>query len=279
MTHPELLWAEDTLRDQCVDQPKMEVQLLLGYVLNLSRSQILAEMFGPLSTEDLDRFHSVIDRRSKGEPLAYIRGFKEFYSHNFYVNSSVLIPRPETELLVEQAVLRSKPGDLIGDICTGSGCVALSIALARSDLQLIASDISLSALKVAEINRRSYTLESQVKLLQADGCEALQPQSLSILVSNPPYIETSHINTLQREIRLFEPGIALDGGDDGMRFYRKLADDGRRCLKTGGTIILEAGFGQSDAILKLLSDSGFIKLHCMRDLSGIERVVIGELGD
>lgn len=256
----------------------MEAQLLLGYVLNLSRSQIIAEMFGPISSEELDLFHTGVDRRSKGEPLAYIRGFKEFYSHNFYVNSSVLIPRPETELLVDQVVHLAQPGDLIGDICTGSGCVAISIALARSDLQLIAADISQPALEVAGMNRDTYHLECQVKLLQSDACEAIQSQSLSVLVSNPPYIETAEIKTLQREIILFEPDIALDGGKDGLCFYRRLATEARRCLKIGGRIILEVGVGQSEAVLKLLTESGFVNLYTVSDLSGIERVVIGELG-
>lgn len=257
----------------------IEAELLLGHVLAMSRTQLYTEPERSLTAEEQERLSQLVQRRAGHEPTAYILGHREFYGIDLYVDLNTLIPRPETELLVEKAIelahrMCSGEGQItIADIGTGCGAVAISLALALPEATIYATDISVPALRVAEANCRRHAVSSRVKLLQGNLLEPL-PQSVDMIIANLPYIRSDELADLSPEIRGFEPGIALAGGVDGLDTIRQLLEQMPGKLHRGAGLLLEIGQGQGEMVTAL-ADRCFARadVELISDPGGIERVV------
>ncbi|WP_022947575.1 peptide chain release factor N(5)-glutamine methyltransferase [Methylohalobius crimeensis] len=251
--------------------PQLDAELLLAHATGSARAHLRAWPEKTPDPEQQTYFRQLLERRRNGEPVAYILGRREFWSHEFLVGPGTLVPRPDTELLLEQALLLLPMGQsaTVADLGTGSGAIALSLALERPQVQLIATDTSPAALALARINARRLGA-CNVTFLQTDWLTGLAPDSLDGIVSNPPYIPADDPH-LQQDIR-FEPAAALIGGNDGLDAYRRLISQARRRLRAGGFILLEHGYDQSREVADLLADAGFSRIRCHRDLQGHPRV-------
>ena len=225
------------------------------------------------SAEILESFSEMAERRLAREPLQYITGEAPFFGRVFQVDSRVLIPRPETEELCAWALETLPVSDScrVLDLCCGSGCIGLTLAAERPSLQVTLSDCSRDALDVAAANAARYSL--QVSLRCGDLAEGLPPASFDCVVSNPPYIPSAECGVLQPEV-LREPSLALDGGADGMDFYRRISDECVRILRPDGILLLELGYGESDAVSSLLAAAGFTGITVRKDFSGIARMML-----
>ncbi len=268
--------AADILRERGSRSPRLDAELLLVYSLNLkNRVELYTNFDRPLTDEEVENYRQLIIRRAKGEPVAYITGRKEFYGFEFYVERGVLIPRPETELLVETVYdfLRGKEGLTVVDVGTGTGCIALTLCkLTDGKHRFYGIDISKKALSVAEFNRERLGCRG-VSFLKGD---LLSPVDfpVDVVVSNPPYVPVGD-NRLDKEVLKFEPAVALFGGETGLEVIEKLVVQSSEKLKPGGLLALEVGEGQSGEVKSLLESSGFHSVKVLKDLSGIERVVTG----
>ena len=254
-----------------VEQPRREAALLLGEVLGLEEAQIYAR-----SDEDVPEpagvsYGQLIRRRADRVPMAYLVGRREFFGRGFHVDPRVLIPRPETEHLVEAALDCTGAGSRVLDLGTGSGCIAVTVALERPDASVVATDLSLGALAVAAGNCRRHGVEGRVLLVRADLLSALRLRPFDVVVSNPPYIDTGEWHSLMPEVRDHEPPEALFAGD-GLDFYRRLFGAGGR-FGAGQRLLLEIGKGQVDGVLELAREAGFVLEGVIADLAGIARVM------
>ncbi|MDR1116932.1 MAG: peptide chain release factor N(5)-glutamine methyltransferase [Oscillospiraceae bacterium] len=258
-------------------QPSLEAREIVCYAAGKSKEDFFksARVYVPEYVER--ESGALLERRLLGEPLAYVIGEWEFMGHTFDIDENVLVPRPDTELLCETAIEAAKGfGEpRILDLCTGSGCVGVSIALAVKDSKLILGDISGKALSVARGNIRRHTLSTQAACVVVD---ALRPASISIgqfdmIVANPPYIPSGDIFGLDISVKNFEPVIALDGGEDGLDFFISIAKGFKHVLKKGGCLIFECGIGQAERIVQLLDKNGYSEITVHNDMSGIERVI------
>jgi release factor glutamine methyltransferase len=259
-----------------IDNGLLEAQLLLGEVLKKTRIdvQLLGTRF--LNEHEIDLFWQMVSRRLTHEPMAYIIGKKEFYGHDFFVSKDCLIPRPDTESIVEKCLTIIKPlsDAVVFDIGTGSGAIAISLLLLRPRLSVFASDISEKALSLAKINAKHHDVFSRLRLLQGDLLAPFS-QKARLIVSNPPYIATGEINTLSSTVRNFEPHLALDGGDDGLIFYRRLLRDAYEYLESPGYLVMETGFSQKEAILKLITNA-WHSYEFFEDLARNQRGIVLE---
>ena len=266
------LYGEKRLKEAGVPEAKLNAWLLLEYASGCTRSHYLAYQEEVLPAEAERQFLEATERRSKREPLQYITGIQEFMGHSFLVSDQVLIPRQDTELLVEEALKYLKPGMKFLDMCTGSGCILLSILKGCPGVIGVGSDISAGALKVAQKNQER--LEQEAVLLQSDLFEKIEG-SFDLIVSNPPYIRSGEIPKLMEEVRDFEPVSALDGREDGLYFYRRIAEESSAYLKAGGRLYLEIGYDQGALVSELLGEQGFCEIEVKKDLAGLDRVVKG----
>lgn len=270
-------WATQDFIKREIASARLEAELLLGHVLTCDRVRLIVDASRPLSQEELTLYRELIVRRRTGEPLAYILGNREFFGHRFAVRSGVLIPRPDTECLVEVALDKTRHRMLDGralDLCTGSGCVAISFLKKRPTWRVTATDISEVALRVTEDNALALGARWNLRLLRGDLFAALErPERFELITCNPPYIPSSEIPELQREVAEFEPRPALDGGSTGLDFYRRLAEKARAHLVSGGVMAVEVGAGQAQDVEECLIAAGFIEPERTRDLAGHERVV------
>lgn len=247
-----------------------DVDLLLADCIGRSQSWLLAHGEETVDQTLAHRFSEQVDRRFAGEPVQYIRSRAEFYGREFAVDSRVLIPRPETELLVESVLLRAKKGARIVDIGTGSGCIAITLQLERPDLRVFGSDISIDALAAARFNARA--LGAGVGFTCSDLLEAFR-RPLDAIVSNPPYVPARDLPSLQTEVRDHEPGLALTSGPDGLDAIRRLLGSAKGLVAKGGLLALEIGFGQSADVIALAESSAWSEAEVLKDLAGIDRVV------
>ena len=269
-----LKWGTEELSAHTVDNPSLDAWYLMEYLYGISRVDFLMrrnEAFDEAQMKQSAEYQSLIQKRSEGYPVQYLIGSTEFMGLPFFVNENVLIPRQDTEVLVETALSMMKPECRLLDMCTGSGCILLSLAKLGTVAGGIGADISEAALEVAERNRQNLGL-SRVKFLQSNLFEAVDGE-YDMIVSNPPYIPTADIDGLMREVRDHEPHLALDGSADGLLFYRKLAEESGRYLVPGGLLLFEIGFDQGDAVSQLLAQAGFEDIHVKKDLAGLDRVV------
>ncbi len=280
MTSGEALqWITQTLLRARIDDARMEAELLLGHVLRMSRAQLYTEPGRSLSTAETKDLRRLVRRRRSHEPTAYILGHCGFYGLKFYINHGVFIPRPETELLVEKAIELARriyrPGKqmILADIGTGCGAIAVSLALALRQARICATDISASALQLAERNCRRHAVDGQVELLSGNLLEPLL-HPVDMIVANLPYIKNSEFEDLSLEIVDFEPTVALAGGEDGLDRIQQMLEQVPGKLNDGACLLLEIGLGQGDAVTSLI-DSYFPQadIQLIPDLGGIDRVV------
>jgi release factor glutamine methyltransferase len=273
-------WATDDLRSRGSSSPRLDVELLLGLVLKLDRVQLIVDADRPLSKDELAAYRALHRRRRAGEPVAYLRGVREFYGRNFRVDARVLVPRPETEILVETALRRTRALSLsarVLDLCTGSGCVAITLARERPTTRVVAVDLSEGALVVARENATRLGVTHQIALLRSDLYAALDPGArFDLITANPPYISELEIPSLPPDVRDFEPRLALAGGEDGLAVVRRVVLGARSFLAPGGVLALEVGAGQAPEVQALFEQGGFTAIERQRDYAGHERVVSGQ---
>nr|WP_216627658.1 peptide chain release factor N(5)-glutamine methyltransferase [Corallococcus exercitus] len=272
-----LTWTTGHFEKRGVDAPRLTTEILLAHVLKTGRVRLYVDLDRPLSKDELAAFKALIERRMAGEPTNYLTGTKEFYNRSFKVDARVLIPRPETELLVE-AVLHSVPKDApsrVLDVCTGSGCIAISVAAERPQATVVATDLSKDACALARENAQSLGVAERVSVLEGDLFAPLPPgETFRVVVSNPPYIDSGDIAGLSPEVRR-EPRLALDGGPDGLVALRRVIQGARRVLEPGGLLALEMGETQGSAVLELLRAAGYADARVEKDLERRERMAFG----
>lgn len=251
---------------------KIDAQVLFSHCTGKNRAWLIGHGQDEVDPAHVSVFNPLAARRRAGEPVAYIIGSREFYGRDFVVNPSVLIPRPDTELLVELALERAADGARVLDLGTGSGCIPITLKLERLDLDVSAVDLSPSALIVAQIN--ASRLDAAVRFYQSDWYQALGDARFEIIVSNPPYIEKNDHHLSEGDLR-FEPRSALSDEGDGLVHLRRIISGACHHLKESGWLLCEHGWDQSAACRSLLEDAGFHEVQSWRDLSGIERVTGG----
>jgi release factor glutamine methyltransferase len=267
--------VRDLLAASCL--PRLEAQMLLRHVLQVPRAWLIAHDTDPLPVEARTAYRRLAEQRLAGQPMAYLLGFREFMGHEFAVSPAVLIPRPDTELLVETAVqhLNGQPGARVLDLGTGSGAIAVSIALACPRAEVVATDLSRASLDLAQDNARR--LSARVEFLCGSWYDALLGQgAFDLIVSNPPYIAADDAHLEQGDLR-FEPAAALSDGADGLQALRIIAGGAGQWLKPGGALWMEHGWDQAEAVRGFLRQAGFKRLASRLDLAGIERVSGGYL--
>ena len=260
----------------------IDAWLLLQYVTGINRMMYLMEPDKSVSNEDTLAYHEVIARRATHYPLQYITHTQEFMGLDFYVDERVLIPRQDTDVLVEMALEFLKDGMTVLDMCTGSGCILISLAANRRLASGLGVDLSEGALEVAQKNARANGLD-QLEWIQSSLFEAFENDldksdklQVDMIVSNPPYIESEVIPTLMPEVRAHEPMMALDGFEDGLYFYREITANAPAYLKNKGYLLFEIGYNQGEAVADLMRMTGFVNIRIKKDLAGLDRVVYGQ---
>ena len=253
----------------------LENRILLGHALGLSRVQLITQSERVLTADEAAQLNALIRRRLDGEPIAYLVGTREFYGLAFRVTPDVLIPRPDTELLVELALERCPPGGRVIDLGTGSGAIAVAVAHSRPDTQVTALDVSPAALAIARANAAAHG--ARVRLLESDWYAAVTGERFHLIVSNPPYIAAGDPHLAQGDLR-HEPSGALTDHADGLSALRRIIDGAPDHLEAGGWLLMEHGYDQAAEVRSLLSQAGWQQVASWRDLAGIERVSGGVVG-
>lgn len=269
------------LKLENITTPKLKVRLLMQFVLEKPRQYLIIYDNETLTKNQEDKFFEGISKLSKGVPIEHITHNKEFMKLNFFVDENVLIPRQDTEVLVEEVIKIAQKikARKILDLCTGSGAIAISLAKYLPNTEITALDISYKALEVAKLNAKTNKVENQITFIESNLFENLPKEKYDIIVSNPPYIKQDIIKELDKEVQK-EPHIALDGGKDGLDFYRKIIYSGYEYLKYGGYLCLEIGYDQKEEVMNLLDDNGqYINKICIKDLYNNDRVIIAKVGD
>jgi release factor glutamine methyltransferase len=274
-----LAWSAEDLKKRGATTPRLDAELLLGKVIGMDRVGLLLDADRPLSKPELAAYREQHQRRRAGEPVAYLLGVREFYGRPFRVDRRVLIPRPDTETLVEVALDRTRRVSLsarVLDLCTGSGCVAVSLACERRTTRVLGADVSAGALAVARENALRLGAVN-AGFLESDLFSALAgtPLRFDLVTANPPYITDEDMGTLPVDIRAFEPEIALAGGPDGLDVARRIVAGAPALLDAGGVLAIEVGAGQAPAAVQLFAAAGFTEIETRRDYGGHERVVSG----
>ena len=265
------------LREADVPEPRREAGSLLGFVLDRDRTFLISHADDEVEEHALTKFRESIERRAAREPLQYIVGVQDFFGRVFRVTPAVLIPRPETELLVEAALkVAGKTAPLICDVGTGSGCIALSLLCELGESRAVAIDKSADAIEVARMNAERLGVSDRVKFVVSDCFDSLNSDEdqFDLIVSNPPYVAGLMIDGLQREVRDHEPLIALSPGADGLTIIRRLLLEAPPFLKTGGHMLMEIGFDQGEAVSQLVDRSTWNLVEILPDLQSIPRIVV-----
>ena len=279
-----LNWTTEYLTQKKVDSPRLSAELLLSNVLGLKRIELYTQYNRVVEEEHLAKLRELVRRAGQHEPVAYLVGRAEFYSIEFEVTPDCLIPRPETELLVQRAIelLRQRTGPhQVCDLCTGCGVIAVAIAKNVPDAKVIATDLSETALGVAAKNVKKHGLDERVELLCGDLFEPLIPQldmaPFDLIVCNPPYVSAAEYEKLEKNVKDYEPRTALYGGEDGLELYRRIAEQVGRFLDSDGALLLEIGYEQGSAVRELLGRTGlFETIKVDKDLSGHDRIVTAQ---
>ena len=265
--------GEEVLAAAGVKEPGYDARALFLFAAQLTLTDYVRSADGEVSEEVRAAFSSYCARRAEGEPLQYITGSAPFYGRDFYVDEGVLIPRFDTETLIEAVLPRMRRGMRVLDLCTGSGCIPVTLALeGPGETEVTGSDISEAALRVAGIN--ASRLGADVRFIRSDLFLQISGR-YDIITANPPYIRSADIDRLDKEVRLYEPRTALDGSEDGLLFYRRIAGDAGAHLVPGGLLAFETGADQAEDVRAVMRDSGFCDLTVFKDLAGLDRVVLG----
>ncbi len=274
--------AAEHLQDKGVENSRLNAEIMLGHVLGLRRIELYLDYTRPLSGKELSSFRGMIKRRLAGCPLQYLTGETEFFSLAFQVNPSALIPRPETEILVEAVLDWVKVQELpwkIVDLGTGSGVIAIAVAIHLAEARLWATDRSAKALALARKNALRHEVLDRIRFCRGELFEPLkgQEEDLVAVVSNPPYVTSDQLKDLPREIRLHEPPLALDGGPDGLEVIRRVVAGAPQFLRPGGILAMEVGDGQAPGVQELVAKTrSFGSTWVVKDHQGVERVVMAE---
>lgn len=275
MTYCEAVAAgEKILSNVGITDPRIDSWLLLEMACKIDRNFYYMHMDEEMTSEQIEEFKSLLKKRGEHIPLQYITGEQEFMGLTFHVNSHVLIPRQDTETLVEEALKLVKPGMKIMDMCTGSGCILISILKNAKDTSGCGFDISKQAINVAKENAKLNEVVADFE--KSDLFEHVT-ERYDMIVSNPPYIRTDEIVKLMPEVSEFEPVQALDGKEDGLFFYRKIIKECRDYLNPGGYVLFEIGYDQGEDVSEMMRYAGFLNVHVVKDLARNDRVVIGML--
>jgi len=263
------------LGERGVANARLDAEVLLAHVLSVDRFRLCLDSARPLADRLLERFAGLVDRRSKREPLQKILGRQEFFSREFSVDASVLVPRPETEILVEEAVrlAASIESPRIVDVGAGSGAVAITLALELPQARVVATELSPAAIAVGRANAARLAVADRVEFRRGDLLAPYAGQRFDLVVSNPPYVPSADIESLEPEVRDHEPRLALDGGIDGHDLHRRLASAVTEALEPQGAAVVEIGYGQQPTVAEIFGRAGFVVCAVRRDLAGIERVL------
>lgn len=264
--------GKDRLTEAQVPDADLDAWYLLEWCTGVNRSHYLAWPEEAISPEQEEQYRQTLNQRERRIPLQQITGEQEFMGLSFYVNEHVLIPRQDTEVLVEETAKFLKDGMSFLDLCTGSGCILLSLLHLRAGAEGTGADLSPEALKVAAQNRERLGVKAE--LIESDLFDKIEG-TFDVIVSNPPYIKREEIETLMDEVRIHEPYMALDGHEDGLYFYRKIAEEAPKHLHVGGGLFLEIGWDQGESVSELLREQGFSDVKVVKDLAGLDRVVEG----
>lgn len=286
MTYREAYQAgREQLAAAGIGEAELDARLLLEYVCGTDRNRLLVYGHEPVQEDELQRYQELLARRADRIPLQHLTGVQSFMGLDFLVNEHVLIPRQDTEILVEEVLRNLHDGMSVLDLCTGSGCILISLLRYTNDCRGLGADISPEALKVAEENAKRLVPEAvmpdaesgkRLIFIESDLYERVEDK-FDIIVSNPPYIPTGVIGTLMPEVREHEPRLALDGSEDGLIFYRRIINESRAYLKGGGMLFFETGFDQGAAVRELMERAGFLEVKVSKDYAGLDRVVSGTL--
>lgn len=282
--------VEEEFKSEGIQNPRLEAETLLLEAIRLDRVGLYTNYDRILTDEEIERFLKMLERRLKREPIQYILGNCEFWGLEFMVTPDVLIPRPETELLVEEVLrlftIHSSRLTIL-DLCTGSGCIAIALAKELIDAEIYAIDKSIGALKVARENAKRHKVEERIRFIEGDLFEPFAPspgssplggegcvREFDLIISNPPYIPSHEIDLLEPEVRYYEPREAIDGGPDGLGFYRRILEGVNEDLKSGGWLMLEVGEGQVEEVIDFISKTDkFMNPDIIKDLAGHDRIV------
>ncbi len=267
--------GENFLKNNNVKNARLDTELILSKAINRKREEILLNINKKINNKELIKFRTYLLRRIEKEPIAYILGFKHFWNYKFFINKSVLIPRPDTELVIEETLklLPNNKSIKILDIGTGSGCIVISILKERPKCIATAIDISRKALNVAKNNAKLHQLENKINFINID-IDKYKSYNYDLIISNPPYINSIDYNRLDNDIKFHEPKVALSGGFDGFRVLKKVITKSKKLLKIKGKLILEIGYKQKSRTLKILIENGFYINKISKDFSGIDRCII-----
>ena len=263
------------LKKNKIKNPYLDTELILSKVTNKKREEILLNSNNKLKNRDIANFNNYLFRRYEKEPMAYILGYKHFWKHKFLINKSVLIPRPDTELLIEQTLkyLPREKSKKILDVGTGSGCIVLSLIKERPKCRATAIDISKNAINVAKTNAKLHQLENKINFINID-IDKYKSNNYDLIVSNPPYVNSIELKRLDDDIKFHEPMLALSGGFDGLRDLEKVIKNSKKLLKINGKLILEIGHRQKNQCSKILYENGYYINQISKDLSGKDRCIV-----
>ena len=270
--------GKELLTQAGIEEAALDARLLLEAVCGTNRNDLLVHADRKMDAEQEQTYRDWIDRRTQHIPLQHITGVQEFMGLEFAVNEHVLIPRQDTEILVEEVLRDLHDGSRILDMCTGSGCILISLLNYSNDCQGVGVDISPEALSVAGENAAKLLSgkqdDTRITFIESDLFDKVEG-SFDILVSNPPYIRSDVIPTLMEEVRLHEPILALDGTEDGLFFYREIIRQGKKHLIGGGRLFFEIGYDQGEAVKEIMEAAGFLDVEIVKDFAGLDRVVYG----
>lgn len=265
------------LEDKNIENARFEAEVILMNILKYNKSKLILNYKECIEDAQVNRFIEYINIRLTRKPLQYIIGNQEFMGLQFEVNEDVLIPRQDTEVLVESVLqfLDNSNATNVMDICTGSGCIPISLCYYNKDIKCVGIDISSKALTVARKNAIYNKVEDRIDFINNDLIDNYESQiKYDVIISNPPYIRTSDMDTLMTEVKDYEPSLALDGGEDGLIFYRRISEDASKYLAEGGKIFFEVGYDQAYEVSSILKQYGYKDIEIVKDLCGINRVVI-----
>ena len=281
MTIKELLnQAVIMLKNENIEAPKNKARMLLQATLKKSREYLMIYDNQEVTSLERDKYIKNVKRLILGEPLQYITGIQEFMKLNFLVTKDVLIPRPDTEILVEEVIKIAEniSNPVILDLCTGSGAIAVSLAKYIKNVHIFAIDISSKALEIAKKNAELNGVKNNIDFIESNLFDKIKDKKFDIIVSNPPYIETETIKRLSKDVQN-EPRIALDGGKDGLDFYRKISENGYKFLNRQGYLCLEIGYNQRIAVRQILEKKKrYVNIKCIKDLCENDRVITAQIG-
>ncbi|MBR3720264.1 MAG: peptide chain release factor N(5)-glutamine methyltransferase [Clostridia bacterium] len=277
-----LIEGRKYLIDTQIEDIPLKVRLLVEHICNMNKFELVINHDQPVTDQQINDFEIGLEKIKNNVPIQYITNHQEFMKLNFYVDENVLIPQPDTEVLVEEVIkyvetlpTSSSPVKIL-DLCTGSGAIAISLAKYIDNCKVTASDISSKALQIAKLNAERNLVHTKINFIESDMFENIDINNFDIIVSNPPYIESDVISTLSTEVQK-EPHIALDGGDDGLKFYRLIVKNAKNYISENGKVFLEIGFDQKEKLFNLIEESKqFSNQTCIKDLSGNDRVIIFE---